>query len=209
MMEYWPWWIGALALGATSVFYLILLGRLLGVSGSWAKVVYWKENRSNEVASQHMSENQSEVNDVLMKETLAEFGEAAVNELQTTPGEASTSAITTPSGIKTESLWTGHLTFLISMLVGSLIVTYFTGQIEFRLDLSDIHTRIFGELWEVWLSLLFGGLMVGFGTQMAGGCTSGHGLSGCSRLIPSSLIATASFMLAAIILSMLMEVMIR
>jgi hypothetical protein len=58
---------------------------------------------------------------------------------------------------------------------------------------------------EVWLSLLFGGMMVGFGTQMAGGCTSGHGLSGCSRLIPSSLLATVVFMLSAISLSLLME----
>jgi uncharacterized membrane protein YedE/YeeE len=204
MMEYWPWWIGALALGCTSVIYLLVMGRLLGVSGSWAKVVYWKENRRNEIASQQLINNQSEVNDVLMAETLAEFGEEAVAELQAAPGEQ---PITT-SDLKAESPWAGHLTFLLSMLLGSLLVTYFTGQIEFRLDLSDIHTSIFGELWEVWLALLFGGLMVGFGTQMAGGCTSGHGLSGCSRLIPSSLIATISFMLAAIVLSMLMEVMI-
>ena len=43
------------------------------------------------------------------------------------------------------------------------------------------------------LLLLAGGL-VGFGTRMAGGCTSGHGVCGISRLPFRSLVATATFM---------------
>ncbi len=38
------------------------------------------------------------------------------------------------------------------------------------------------------------GLLVGFGTRMGGGCTSGHGLCGVSRLAPRSLAATGIFM---------------
>ena len=45
----------------------------------------------------------------------------------------------------------------------------------------------------VWLALLGGGALVGFGTSMAGGCTSGHGLVGCARLQPASLVVTAAF----------------
>ncbi len=37
------------------------------------------------------------------------------------------------------------------------------------------------------------GLLVGFGTQLGGGCTSGHGICGVSRLAPRSLAATAIF----------------
>jgi len=39
-----------------------------------------------------------------------------------------------------------------------------------------------------------GGLFIGFGTRMAGGCTSGHGIFGMSNLEPASLVATLSFM---------------
>lgn len=43
--------------------------------------------------------------------------------------------------------------------------------------------------------LIVAGLLVGFGTRMGNGCTSGHGVCGVSRLSPRSLAATASFML--------------
>ena len=43
------------------------------------------------------------------------------------------------------------------------------------------------------------GLLVGFGTRLGSGCTSGHGICGIARLSPRSLTATAVFMIAAII----------
>lgn len=45
--------------------------------------------------------------------------------------------------------------------------------------------------------LLIGGLLVGFGTRLGGGCTSGHGVCGLSRLSPRSLAATGVFMATA------------
>jgi uncharacterized membrane protein YedE/YeeE len=42
----------------------------------------------------------------------------------------------------------------------------------------------------------FAGLLVGFGTQVGNGCTSGHGVCGTSRLSIRSLVATATFMAA-------------
>lgn len=42
--------------------------------------------------------------------------------------------------------------------------------------------------------LLVGGLIVGFGTRLGSGCTSGHGVCGLSRLSPRSMLATALFM---------------
>ena len=42
--------------------------------------------------------------------------------------------------------------------------------------------------------LLTAGLLVGFGTRLGNGCTSGHGVCGLSRLSPRSLVATLSFM---------------
>ena len=43
-------------------------------------------------------------------------------------------------------------------------------------------------------TLIIAGLLVGIGTRYGGGCTSGHGICGLSRLSPRSLIATLAFM---------------
>lgn len=46
-------------------------------------------------------------------------------------------------------------------------------------------------------ALIAGGLMVGLGTRLGGGCTSGHGVCGMSRLSPRSIAATLTFMAVA------------
>ena len=46
--------------------------------------------------------------------------------------------------------------------------------------------------------LITGGLLVGFGTRLGNGCTSGHGVCGLARLSPRSIAATATFMAAGI-----------
>jgi uncharacterized membrane protein YedE/YeeE len=47
-----------------------------------------------------------------------------------------------------------------------------------------------------WPALILAGLLVGFGTRLGSGCTSGHGVCGLSRLSPRSIAATALFMLS-------------
>jgi len=47
--------------------------------------------------------------------------------------------------------------------------------------------------------LLIAGLLVGFGTVIGNGCTSGHGVCGMSRLSVRSIVATAVFMVAALV----------
>jgi len=44
--------------------------------------------------------------------------------------------------------------------------------------------------------VVIAGLLVGYGTRLGSGCTSGHGVCGLSRLSPRSLVATGSFMAA-------------
>jgi len=46
-------------------------------------------------------------------------------------------------------------------------------------------------------TIIVGGLLVGFGTRLSNGCTSGHGVCGIARLSPRSITATAIFMAAA------------
>ena len=45
-----------------------------------------------------------------------------------------------------------------------------------------------------WPVLVIGGLLVGYGTRLGSGCTSGHGICGIARLSPRSLVATGVFM---------------
>jgi uncharacterized protein len=49
------------------------------------------------------------------------------------------------------------------------------------------------------ITIIVAGLLVGFGTRLGSGCTSGHGICGISRFSPRSIAATAIFMVAAII----------
>jgi uncharacterized membrane protein YedE/YeeE len=50
-----------------------------------------------------------------------------------------------------------------------------------------------------WAIVIAAGLLVGFGTRLASGCTSGHGVCGIARLSARSIVATAIFMTAAVI----------
>ena len=50
-----------------------------------------------------------------------------------------------------------------------------------------------------YISVVIGGVLVGFGTRLGSGCTSGHGICGIARLSPRSIVATGVFMMAAII----------
>jgi uncharacterized protein len=51
-----------------------------------------------------------------------------------------------------------------------------------------------GPIAAGWPLVIIGGLLVGFGTRLGSGCTSGHGVCGIARLSPRSLVATLAFM---------------
>lgn len=53
--------------------------------------------------------------------------------------------------------------------------------------------------------LIIAGLLVGFGTRLGSGCTSGHGVCGIGRLSPRSLVATATFIFTAALVVYLVD----
>jgi uncharacterized membrane protein YedE/YeeE len=55
------------------------------------------------------------------------------------------------------------------------------------------------KLPESWVMITAAGLLVGFGTRLGGGCTSGHGICGIARLSMRSIAATIVFMTTAVI----------
>lgn len=50
-----------------------------------------------------------------------------------------------------------------------------------------------------WPTMIVAGLLVGFGSRLGSGCTSGHGVCGLGRLSSRSLVATLVFMFAAVV----------
>lgn len=74
--------------------------------------------------------------------------------------------------------------------------------------LGTFHVHGYGALgsalpvWALVPVLLGGGLAIGYGARWAGGCTSGHGISGCSARSPASFVATASFFTVAVVLTL-------
>jgi hypothetical protein len=206
-MEYWAWWQGALALGGLTVAFVFAIGRMMGVSGSWATLLSWRHERQQRAEATAFQANAAAANNALLAATLAEFGEAKTHELFAGQGMAVPGAMpaAAPRRVARSGAWTAHFTFLLFMVVGGLMAALVSGRFDVHLDLGVTHTRLFGSGWQEWLTLIVGGALVGFGTQMGGGCTSGHGLSGVSRLNPPSLIATMSFFGTAVAVSFLLE----
>ena len=73
-----------------------------------------------------------------------------------------------------------------------------------------LYASVAGEYPHITISvtpflIIVGGLLVGFGTRLGGGCTSGHGVCGLARLSPRSFTATALFMLTAIVTSFVLR----
>lgn len=77
--------------------------------------------------------------------------------------------------------------FLISMILSLVIVQPF----DFSLPSLGEHNLLIVAL---------GGLLVGFGTRLGNGCTSGHGIIGMGRFSKRSIVATCTFMISAIVI---------
>jgi uncharacterized membrane protein YedE/YeeE len=101
--------------------------------------------------------------------------------------------------------WRGWL--LIGVLGGSLAFTLLAGPSAIP-DGYGWLTRTFSGAGNVLIGVLLlgAGALIGFGAKMAGGCTSGNGLGGCSAGSTSSLAATATFMGTAIAVTFLIKV---
>ena len=80
-----------------------------------------------------------------------------------------------------------NLLFLLGLILGPLIYTFILG--------GEINILISNSL----PLLTVGGILVGFGTKLSSGCTSGHGISGISRFSLRSIIATITFIIVGIL----------
>ena len=83
--------------------------------------------------------------------------------------------------------WGWRAAFLVGAIAAPAVLFALSGQtVAFE---SPVPTAF----------VVVGGLLVGIGTYFGSGCTSGHGVCGIARLSPRSILATATFMAAAIL----------
>ena len=80
-----------------------------------------------------------------------------------------------------------NLLFLLGLILSPILYTLFTNQ--------EINITISNSL----ILLIIAGLLVGIGTRISGGCTSGHGISGMGRFSLRSIVATTTFMIVGIL----------
>lgn len=77
--------------------------------------------------------------------------------------------------------WAWRAAFTLGMIAAPLAYSQFSALPAITLETD-------------WLTLLIAGLLVGIGTRIGSGCTSGHGVCGLARMSPRSVIATLAFM---------------
>ena len=80
--------------------------------------------------------------------------------------------------------WSAAMAFLVGLPVGAALIALLIRTPEVIVT-SSVPL------------LIVAGLLVGFGTRLGNGCTSGHGVCGMARLSPRSIAATATFMVSA------------
>ena len=86
-----------------------------------------------------------------------------------------------------------NILFLIGLIIGPIIYKFFISEnIPFLIN-------------ESYFIIIIGGLLVGLGTKIGSGCTSGHGVCGVSRFSIRSIIATILFIFSGIITVLIMK----
>lgn len=99
--------------------------------------------------------------------------------------------------------WT--LVFVIGIAIGSFIAALTGGELTGRF-LPPLWTAEFGDnsIWARVGTSLSGGILMALGARLAGGCTSGHGISGSLQLSWGSWVALISFFIGGVIIAHLM-----
>jgi uncharacterized membrane protein YedE/YeeE len=86
---------------------------------------------------------------------------------------------------KTDTLW--RVVFLVSLVIGAWLLPFLQGRA------LAVYSN---NPW--WITVL-GGVLVGYGTRLGNGCTSGHGVCGVARFSMRSIVATMTFIATAMI----------
>ena len=193
-MTQWPGWVGGIALALVMIVHWFGVGRMMAVSGRVTAIVDRLRYGRREDEQEEMSE--AELLAALRAETTAAFGSGAVSE----PAVKATDARDSRPRQSPQPFATHPLLF-VAMGAGGLLATAGSASPTWMLRSEGFVNLVGGSQVLSGAVLVLGGVLVGFGTRMAGGCTSGHGLCGVSRGQRGSLLATVAFFGAGVVTS--------
>ena len=94
-----------------------------------------------------------------------------------------------------------RLWFVLGIPLGGCVALLTSGG-SFRphFDMGEMYMAVMpGSVWLRGLLLVVGGVMIGYGSRLAGGCTSGLSITGLSLLNPPSLVASIGFFVGGIV----------
>lgn len=111
-------------------------------------------------------------------------------------------ACTAPFDARVRRSW--RLPFLGGIVIGGAIAALLGGTFEVTSAMGMFDERVTADLLPKSLLFLLGGILLGFGSRLANGCTSGHGIVGTALLAKSSWIATAVFMMSGFVVTQLL-----
>ncbi len=215
---FWPWWLGAASFAVVTVGCCVVARRPLGVSGVLARFVRLRVELDDERRRRALAADEAAVEAALLAATAEAFGpgtprEAGAGDAPSharspgpiLSGDGGRRGCADCAAAKSRPTLAGHAIFLAAIALGGVAVQLWRGGWSPAFDMGPTFARLFGGGARGALVLVAGGVLVGAGTSMSGGCSTGHGLSGCSRLQPASLAATALYVAAAVGVSLLLD----
>jgi hypothetical protein len=204
--EYWPGWLSGVVLAILIVAYFWVTGRLMSSSGRVSVVI----DRLRHGPREELDATPEELAEALRRATIEAFGQRAVDEAIASQREplAEQGASEQPAASKArprvDVTWVGHLAFLIGIVIGGR-VSEPTAPFAWTLG-EGVLAGVVSEAALPYV-LLFAGVLVGFGTRMAGGCPIGHGLCGMARGQAGSWAAGLAFFAAGVALAFALSVL--
>ena len=92
---------------------------------------------------------------------------------------------------------------VLGIVIGSFTSAQLSGQFRFQWVPATWAASFGSAIFPRWITALIGGILLGLGARWAGGCTSGHGISGTLQLAVSSWLATICFFIGGIVTALL------
>ncbi len=202
--EFWPGWVSGVVLSVLIVAYFWVTGRLLSSSGRVTAII----DRLRYGPQPEHDASPEELAEAMRLASIEAFGASAVEEaLLRSRAEQSAREQAPPATPpaprvrpRANVTWVGHLAFLFGLVIGGRVAQPFAPLMWSLGDGVWAGVVPRGALPYV---LLLAGVLVGFGTRMAGGCPIGHGLCGMARGQPGSWASGIAFFAGGVALTWL------
>lgn len=94
-----------------------------------------------------------------------------------------------------------RLPFMLGIIGGGALSAALSGGVQLSTAMGLFDATFGSSLPLKAVVFTMGGVLVGFGARLAGGCTSGHSIVGIAQLAPSSIIATLGFMASGVVVT--------